>query len=336
MDKKHLNLLEEMIGSCSLSGYNDEAISIFLREANKLGLICGRDVLGNTSVKLPAASFSADKKNIVICSHSDTHGHLVDYVHEDTIYLKTASYEGCEGKEGIVRTQTDIVPVIFFDVNEEKNTVKAKTIDKKDIKKINSGDVASMKPWIKEKIRGKLSGTFLDNKIGCLITTVLMEKLKDKNLSHNVFIVHTSFEETGQSFGIISAVQKIKPWFVINVDMGPVETKSQLGKGPIIYLGPQFNKVLTNKLITICKEKNIPYTTEICVNESSTDHDFIPALNGGVASCELAYPGMNYHEFEEHVSKRDIYRTVNLLVELLSVRLGSIDSLIYGRIKNGM
>lgn len=332
MYKRHLNLLDEMINSCSLSGYNEEAISIFLREANNLGYICGRDILGNTSAKIPASELRSThhpKKNIMICSHSDSHGHLVDYVEGNTIYLKTASQEECEGEEGIIRTKYGIVPIIFFDVSEDWDKVKAKVVNEEDINLVSPGDVATLKPWLKEKVRGKLFGTFFDNKVGCLITTILMERLINKYIHHDIFIVHTSFEETHQGHGIKAAVEKIKPWFVINIDMGPVETRSQLGKGPIIYLGPQFNKVLTRELISICTEKNIPYTKEVCAGECFTDADSVPSLNGGTAVCDLAYPGMNYHEAEEIVSKRDIYRVVDLLVELLTVRLEYIDSLIY-------
>jgi endoglucanase len=322
MKKKHLGLLKEMIHSCGLSGYNEESSAIFLREAQKLNLICGLDSLGSAAAKIPASDvrFTHYKaKNILICSHHDTHGHLVHSINGDgTFNLRTASLETCEGKEGIIRADGGILPIKFFDVDEEEGTAKAKPINKDlDYSIIKEGDVVTLKPWLEEKIRGKLSGTFLDNKVGCLITTVLMEELvKIEYIPHNVFIVHTSFEETGDSWGARAAVEKIKPYFVINVDMGPVESKSQLGKGPLIYIGPRFNKILTNMAIQLCNDLKIPYVTEVCAEEASSDLDVIPPLNGGTPVCEISFPGMNYHEYEEHVSKKDIYRIVKLLIAM--------------------
>lgn len=322
MKVEHLDLLNEMIHSCGLSGYNEESAAIFLREASKLGLVCASDVLGSVAAKIPAGSIRSTHykpKNIMICSHHDTHGHLVHRVNQDgTFSLRTASLETCEGKEGIIRTDEGILPIEFFDVDEDAAIAKAKPLDDTlDYSAVKEGDVATLKPWLKEKIQGKLSGTFLDNKIGCLITTLVMRNLaKDKFLPHNVFVVHTSFEETGEGWGVKAAVEKIKPVCVINVDMGPVEARSQLGKGPLIYLGPRFNRVLTDRAIQTCKTLKIPYVTEVCADEASSDLDVIPPLNGGTAVCEIAYPGLNYHEFEEHVAKSDIYRIVKLVSSL--------------------
>ena len=329
------NLLEEMIHSCGVSGYNEESYSIFLREASKLGLTCAPDILGSASAFIapPNIYQRYRPKNIMVCSHHDTHGHIVSKLNKDkTIDLKTVAEECCENEEGIVRTKSGIVPIIFFDVDEENLTAKARLQDNTDYTKISIGDIASLKPWVEEKIKGKLSGTFLDNKIGCLITVLVMRNLVKSistDINSNIYIVHTSFEETSISWGAKAAVEKIKPSLVINVDMGPVDKKSQLGKGPLIYTGPRFNRKLNNLAINICEELKIPYEIEICSDEASSDVDVIPPLNGGTAVCEIAYPGMNFHEFEEHVSKRDIYRTSKLVTEMC-LRAQYVDSLLPG------
>jgi len=321
MKKKYIDLLKEMVAAGNLSGYTEEAESIFLREASSLGLLCGRDVLGNVSAKIPASEDRLTHykpKNIMICSHHDTHGHLVYRVNDDgTFDLGTASLEHAEGKEGIIRTLYGIVPILFFDVDEDAGTAKASPADDSiDYSVVSEGDVVTLKPWVEERPRGKFSGTFLDNKVGCLATIMLMEKLvKAKYREHNIFIVHTSYEETS-GYGIKAAVEKINPLFVINVDMGPVEALGQLGKGPIIYIGPIFNRVLTDLAKSICIDLKIPHTIEVCATESSSDLDFVPPLNGGTPVCELSYPGTNYHSFEERVSKRDIERLVKLLYSM--------------------
>lgn len=340
MQRRHIKLLNEMIQSCGLSGCNEESINIFLREATKLNLICAPDVLGSVAARIPASTIRSTHykpRNIMISSHHDTHGHLVNKVNSDgTFNLTTISLEECEGEEGIIRTRNGILPIVFFDVDDEGEIAKARPLDKSlDYSSVRPGDVVTLKPWLGEKIQGKLSGTFLDNKVGCLITLMVMENLaKAEYLHHNTFIVHTSFEETGYHWGTIAAVEKIKPILVINVDMGPVEKRSDIGKGPLICVGPSINRVLSDLAIGTCEDLNIPYNTVVTSCEVSTDIDIIPPLNGGTPACEIDYPGINYHEIEEHVSKRDIDRVVKLVTEMC-LRLEKVTSFIPGGL-NGM
>jgi len=336
MNTSDIKLLRELVKSVGLSGYNEKSASIFFREANKVNAEYGIDSLGSVSAKIKASPNRINHyqtKNIMLCSHQDVIGYMVkDFNKDGTIEIISGSEIIANGEQGIIETKSGNIDALLYSSDDEEKDGKPRAeiidTDTNYIDKINIGDLVYFTPYLDEKPRGKLTGTFLDNKSGNFVLIKTMQELvrKECYLHHNFFFVLPTYEET-TGFGSKAASEKIRPMLAINVDVFPYDDRKNIGKGPVITLGFNFNKKLNEFAIKVAKDIKIPYQLGVYPGWAECDADHIIPTNGGTPCIDISIPTTNLHSPREVISKADIDRTIKLLVNIIK-RIDEVSSLV--------
>ena len=186
---------------------------------------------------------------------------------------------------------------------------------------VSVGDYVTFANEPCELLGKRVSGRSFDNRsaVACLIAVA--EMLKDKELPFNVAFVLSDSEELGLR-GIRTASFKINPQEAIAVDVSfgdgigiGNEDCSPLGSGAMIGISPTLDRGVSNKLIRICEEKNIPYTAEVMGGRTGTNADMISVNREGVKTGTVSLPLRNMHSDTEIVDLNDLESVCKLLFE---------------------
>lgn len=220
-----------------------------------------------------------------------------------------------------------IIGVKPFHLFKEEETKKAFPIEelfidcgfkKSEIEELVSvGDTVTFSPSF-ERLNGLISGKALDDRVGAYIIIEAFKRLKRINHSINV-IAHFASQEEFSMLGATTSTYLLKPDLAIVIDVthgyspGILPTEVfELGKGPVIFIGPSVNKMLTEKLLEIAKKFSLPFQSEIGIF-SGTDANSIQIVESGVPVGVISVPLRYMHTPIEVVASEDIDRTINLL-----------------------
>ena len=166
---------------------------------------------------------------------------------------------------------------------------------------------------------GLLSGKALDDRAGFAVLLDVLERLKDKPLAVDLYVLGSTQEET-HSTGAITAAYAIAPRMCVAVDVthgdSPDASKSEtfrLGGGPVIGVGPNCAASMSGYLKALAKQKEIPFQIEVMSGSSGTNAWPIQVSREGVAAAVLSIPERYMHTPVEVVSKADLENTAALL-----------------------
>jgi endoglucanase len=150
---------------------------------------------------------------------------------------------------------------------------------------------------------------------------IALEKLKkDPPKGLKIHVVATVQEEVGSRGATISGYN-LNPWVTMNSDttsvLAPGVAASnvgslQLGQGPIVCLGPAFNKTLWELMMKVAEEKRIPYQRRGVPGRSGNDSWALQVARGGAICGLLSMPNRYMHTANEVVSLTDIENTGKL------------------------
>ena len=91
----------------------------------------------------------------------------------------------------------------------------------------------------------------------------------------------------------------------------------ELAKGPMICISPILSKAMSDKLISVAKEKNIPFQYEPISGTTGTNADHISVTKSGVASAVVSIPQRYMHTPIEVIDISDVENTAALLAEYI-------------------
>jgi endoglucanase len=86
-----------------------------------------------------------------------------------------------------------------------------------------------------------------------------------------------------------------------------------LGKGPVIYRGPNMNPVVVQKLLEAAAAGEIPYQMAASGRATGTDANTIQISRGGVATGLVSIPNRYMHSPVEMIALEDLDRAADLL-----------------------
>src|SRR5262249_37815827 len=143
-----------------------------------------------------------------------------------------------------------------------------------------------------------------------------------KKLNCAFFAVSTVQEEIGLR-GATTSTYGVNPHVGIAIDVThatdcPTIDKKQegdvaLGKGPVIYRGPNMNPRVVEKLIETATAGEVPYQVAASGRASPTDANAIQTTRSGVAAGLVSIPNRYMHSPVEMISLDDIDRAADLL-----------------------
>src|SRR5690554_6497327 len=129
-----------------------------------------------------------------------------------------------------------------------------------------------------------------------MVMKVCLEELQKIHHDHDVIAVTTTQEEVGLRGAIVSTYT-LNPDCAIAIDVTHATTpdtksmvETELGKGPVIALGPNFHPVVYEELVREAKENRLPYQINPTPGRSGTDAWAIQITQGGVPTGLVSIP----------------------------------------------
>ena len=328
------NIIAEL---CSVNGVSGDEKTIFgivekyLKENAEISV----DSNGNFYAVL--GNKSADK-TVLLDAHLDRIGFVVTDI-DDNGFVKV---DKCGGID--IRTLQDSELVTDDNISgviccmpphiSSGNADKATPISKvwvdfgmpaDEIKKyIKIGDSLTFKSNPIELLNSKIASPALDNR--CSVATLILcaDILKDKELDYKVVILLSSQEET-YGTGAKTGAYKIDADEAIVVDVSFASqpdisgqySKIELEKGPMICISPILNRSMSDKLIYIAKNNDIPYQLEPISGRTGTNADHISVTKSGVKTSVVSIPQRYMHTQTEVISVKDVENTARLICEYI-------------------
>ncbi len=340
MESSAHEFLQRILATPSPSGY-EEPVQALVRD------YCGDfadEVTTDTHGNVIACRNPGAQVRMVMAGHCDQIGLLVNYVDEEG-YLYTQTVGGWDPqqligqrmtvwtKEGPVPGVISRKPIHLLTQEERTKVVKHEEmwidIGAKDAKEAKSlvrvGDAVTLELGYRELRNGLANAPGMDNKTGLW---VVMEALRrTESPSCSIYAVSTVQEEIGLR-GARTSTYGIDPQVGFAVDVThatdcPSISKNKdgdiaLGKGPVIFRGPNMNPVVTERLISLAEAREIEYQLAAIGRATPNDANSIQITRGGVATGLVSIPNRYMHSAVETISLDDIDRAADLLAAFAS------------------
>ena len=188
---------------------------------------------------------------------------------------------------------------------------------------ISLGDYVTYENEPCELRNGRVLGRSFDDRAGVACLIEIAKRLSGKKLPFNVTFVMSDGEELGLR-GIRPASFRVNPNEAIAIDVSfgdglgiCPEESAKLGSGAMVGASPALDRGITNKLLNIAKEKNIPATTEVMSGHTGTNADMIGVNREGVRTCTVSVPIRNMHTDVEILDIKDLESVCNLICEYI-------------------
>ena len=164
-----------------------------------------------------------------------------------------------------------------------------------------------------------LCGKALDDRAGFAVLLDVLERLREKKLNVDLYVLGSTQEETHSS-GAITAAYEIAPNLCVAVDVthgdSPDASKNEtfkLGGGPVIGVGPNCARSLSGRLKELAGELDMPVQIEVMSGSSGTNAWPIQVSREGVATAVVSIPERYMHTPVEVVHRKDLEDTAKLL-----------------------
>ncbi len=189
---------------------------------------------------------------------------------------------------------------------------------------IKVGDPVTLELGYRPMLNKLASAPGMDDKTGLWVAIEALRRTKGKRLNCSFYAVSTVQEEIGLR-GAMTSTHSIEPHVGIAIDVThstdcPTIDKKQegdvsLGKGPVIYRGPNMNPRVVTGLFAAAKGKEIPHQVAAVGRATGTDANTIQTSRGGVAAALVSIPNRYMHSPVEVVSLDDLDHAADLLAE---------------------
>src|SRR4249920_2263647 len=283
MDTSAHAFLKTLLETPSPSGYERPIQYLVRRYVSDFADRVTTDLHGNViAVKNPDSPL-----RVMLAGHCDQIGMLVQHIDaEGYIYVQTIGGwdpQQLVGQRMTVWTAGGPIPAVIsrkaihlLTEEERKQVVKLKDMwldigakDKAEAQElVQIGDPVTLELGYQEMRNNLVNSPGMDDKCGLWVCLEALRRASQKKLNCALFAVSTVQEEIGLR-GAQTSAFGIDPQIGIAVDVThatdcpTIEKKQEgdvaLGKGPVIYRGPNMNPRVVERLITAAKACQIPY-----------------------------------------------------------------------------
>jgi tetrahedral aminopeptidase len=339
MDSQAQEFFELLLETPSPSGYEQRIQAVVRKYVAGFADEVRGDVHGNLiSVRNPSA-----RLRVMLAGHCDQIGFLVQHIDSEgflwiqpvggwdpqvLIGQKLTVWTPDKPIAGVVARK----PIHLLTDEERKVVPKLKDlwldIGAKDREQaaglISVGDPVTLDLGYRPLLNRLASAPAMDDKAGLWVVIEALRRTKGKKLNCSLYAVSTVQEEIGLR-GATTSTHSIEPHVGIAVDVThatdcPTIDKKQegdvaLGRGPVIYRGPNMNPKVVSRLLAAAKDKEIPYQVAANGRATPTDANTIQISRGGVAAALVSIPNRYMHSPVEVVSLDDLDHAADLLAE---------------------
>ncbi len=337
MNAASLDFLRRLLETPSPSGYEQPIQEVVRQYVASFADQVSTDVHGNVIVaRNPGAPL-----RVMFAGHCDQIGFLVQYIDAEG-FLYVQPIGGWDpmvliGQKLTVWTSSGPVfgamarkPIHLLSDEERKQVQKLKDLwldigakDKAEAAGlVKVGDPVTLQLGFTQMRNALGCSPAMDNKSGLWVAIEALRRTSPKKLNCALFAVSTVQEEIGLR-GATTSTYGVNPQVGIAIDVThatdcPTIDKKQegdvaLGKGPVIYRGPNMNPMVVEKLMETAAAGEIAYQVAASGRATPTDASSIQTSRGGVATGLLSIPNRYMHSPVEMISLDDIDRAADLL-----------------------
>lgn len=184
---------------------------------------------------------------------------------------------------------------------------------------VTPGDAVVFPSAFRKLSDTRVSAKALDDRSGCAAVLLALEKLRGEDLSCGLCVLFSVQEEVGLS-GAKMGGYRLHPDCALSVDVSFATTPDAkpyttfpLGEGALIGRSPVLSKTVTQTLISLAKEAQIPYHIEVMGASTGTNADALQTLCGGISMGLVSIPERYMHTPIEVIDLRDLDAVANLL-----------------------
>jgi tetrahedral aminopeptidase len=349
MDSAARDFFKKLLETPSPSGFERPIQDVVRRYVSDFADRVTTDLHGNViAVKNPDAPL-----RVMFAGHCDQIGMLVQHIDaEGYIYVQTIGGwdpQQLVGQRMTVWTTSGPVPAVIsrkaihlLTEEERKQVVKLKDMwldigakDKAEAQElVQIGDPVTLELGYQEMRNNLANSPGMDDKTGLWVCIEALRRASQKKLNCALYAVSTVQEEIGLR-GAQTSAFGIDPQIGIAVDVThatdcpTIEKKQEgdiaLGKGPVIYRGPNMNPRVVERLIAAAKAGEIPFQMAASGRATGTDANSIQVTRAGVAAALVSIPNRYMHSAVETISLEDIDRAADLLAAFAVNLTGSDD-----------
>jgi endoglucanase len=342
MESAALEFLKRLLHSPGPSGYEKPIQDVVRDYAQGFADEIKTDVHGNVIVcKNPGGHV-----RLMFAGHCDQIGLIVTQI-DDQGFIYTQSIGGWDpqqliGQRMVIWTDGGPVPAIIsrkpihlLSDEERKQVVKLEDIwldigakDKAEAASmVKVGDPVTLQLGYQELRNGLANAPGMDNRAGLWVVIEALRRASKEPLRCAVYAASTVQEEIGLR-GVQTSAHSIDPHVGIVVDVThatdcpKIDKRQQgevaLGKGPVIFRGPNMNPVVTRRLVEICRQHEWPCQLSAIGRATPNDANMLQVCRAGVATGLVSIPNRYMHSAVETISLDDIDRAADLLATFAS------------------
>lgn len=306
----------------------------------------------------PYGEVSVDSLNNVFCTFGEGYHFLLDaHIDEIGFIVKEITNDGFIKLSNVGGVDRRMLPACEVSVWGDKeyfgvistlpphlqkdDSKKAPEIDAVSIdvgmtmdeakKHISLGDRVTFRRQFTKLLGSQISSNVFDDRSGIASLILAIEELKQLNCK--VTLMFSSQEEVGTRGAKAGAFGKdVDEAIVVDVSFAytPLSNKSEcgeIGKGAMIGFSPILDKSMSNKMVDVAKQNDIPYQIEVMGGgHTGTNADVITLCENGIKSALLSIPQKYMHSPIEVVDTKDIESVSRLIVEYISERVGECNA----------
>jgi endoglucanase len=338
MESDSLEFLKRLLASPSPSGYERPIQTVVREYVRDFADEVRTDVHGNVVVsKNPNAPL-----RLMLAGHCDQIGLIVSQI-DDQGFIYTQAIGGWDpqqliGQRMVIWTEEGPVlavisrkPIHLLTDEERKQVVKLEDIwldigakDKAEASSlVRIGDPVTLQLGFQALRNNLANAPGMDNRAGLWVVIEALRRASLTSLNCALIAVSTVQEEIGLR-GAKTSAFGIDPHVGIAVDVThatdcpKIDKRQQgeisLGKGPVIFRGPNMNPVVSRRLIEICRRREWPYQLSASGRATPNDANMLQICRAGVATGLISIPNRYMHSAVETISLDDIDRAADLLV----------------------
>jgi putative aminopeptidase FrvX len=349
MDSAPFDFLKKLLETPSPSGYERPIQDVVRNYVADFADKVSTDLHGNViAVKNADAPL-----RVMLAGHCDQIGLLVQFIDsEGYLYLQTIGGwdpQQLVGQRMTVWTASGPIagvisrkPIHLLNEDERKQVVKLKDMwldigakDKAEAESlVHIGDPVTLQLGFQPMRNNFANAPAMDNKCGLWVCIEALRRASQKKLNCALYAVSTVQEEIGLR-GAQTSAYGINPQVGIAVDVThatdcpTIEKKQEgdkgLGRGPVIYRGPNMNPRVVDRLVATATAGEIPFQLGAIGRAAPNDANTIQISRGGVATGLVSIPNRYMHSAVEMISLDDIDRAADLLAAFATGLTGSDD-----------
>lgn len=197
--------------------------------------------------------------------------------------------------------------------------------DQKELENLVSlGDRVTLKSKPLALLNDVISSKALDDRSGVAAILMVLELLKDRSYSAGLSVLFSVQEETGER-GAKTGAFDSEATECIAVDVSfaytsdaPAHKCGKLGEGVMIGISPTLTRRISDRLIALAEQHQLPYQLEVMGGATSTNADALALTKNGMASGLCSIPLRYMHTPIETIQTEDVKTVARLLAEYVA------------------